>query len=50
MEPSEKDLVLIHCYGKVGSITIEKALSKFLHKISDFVPTLWCHMRPMVQV
>lgn len=33
MEPSEKDLVLIHCYGKVGSITIEKALSKFLHKI-----------------
>ncbi len=33
MEPSEKDLVLIHCYGKVGSITLEKALSKFLHKI-----------------
>ena len=25
--------MLIHCYGKVGSITIEKALSKFLHKI-----------------
>lgn len=35
---SRKDLVLIHALGKVGTITIEKALSKHLDKI-DLVRT-----------